>query len=40
MMKANWVRNIVMKMIHDFRESLKEHPPIPPGAPDPYEPPK
>jgi arylsulfatase A-like enzyme len=40
MMKANWVRNIVMRMIHDFKESLKDHPPIPPGALDPYEPKK
>ena len=40
MMKANWVRNVVMKMIHEFRQSLKEYPPIAPGAPDPYVPPK
>ena len=36
MMKANWVRNVVMKMLYDFRSSLKEHPPIPPA--DPYSP--
>mgnify|MGYP000860361931 CR=1 FL=1 len=40
MMRANWVRNVVVKMIHDFKASLKEHPPIPPGVPDPYEPPR
>ena len=39
MMKANWVRNVVMKMRHEFRLSLKEYPPIPPGAADPYTPP-
>jgi arylsulfatase len=34
MMKANWVRNIVLKMVHDFRESLRKNPPIPPGTAD------
>ncbi len=38
MMKANLVRNVVMKMVHDFRQSLKDHKPIPPGADDPYDP--
>jgi hypothetical protein len=27
-------------MIHEFRESMKEFPPVPPGALDPYTPPK
>ena len=26
-------------MIHAFQESLKQYPPIPPGAPDDYLPP-
>jgi hypothetical protein len=26
-------------MVHEFRQSLKQNPPIPPGAPDPYTPP-
>ena len=34
MMKANWVRNIVMGMVHEFRQSLREYPPIPPGTAD------
>jgi len=28
-----------MKMRHEFRQSLEQHPPIPPGAADPYMPP-
>lgn len=40
MMTENWVRNPMMDMLHEFRQSLKKHPPIPPGAPDPYEPAK
>lgn len=35
MMKTNWVRNIVMGMIHEFRQSLRENPPTPPGTADP-----
>jgi len=34
----NWVRGPIRKMIHGFQESLKAHPPIPPGAPDDYRP--
>jgi arylsulfatase len=26
------------RMIHEFQESLKAHPPVPPGAPDDYKP--
>lgn len=40
MMANNWVRNVTMRMVHEFRESLKEFPPVPPGAQDPYTPPK
>ena len=33
-----WVRGPIRKMIHAFQQSLKEHPPIPPGAEDDYQP--
>lgn len=33
-----WVRGPIRKMIHAFQESLKVHPPIPPGAEDDYQP--
>jgi arylsulfatase len=33
-----WVRGPIRKMILQFQESLKAHPPIPPGAPDSYVP--
>lgn len=36
--EANWVRGILLKMVHEFRKSLKEFPPVPPGTPDPYSP--
>jgi arylsulfatase len=39
MMEFTWVRSAATKMMHEFRQSLREHPPIPPGAPDPYTPP-
>jgi arylsulfatase len=35
---ASWARTPIRRMIHDFQESLKAHPPIPPGAPDDYRP--
>ena len=35
---ASWVRTPMRRMIHDFQESLKVHPPTPPGAPDGYVP--
>jgi hypothetical protein len=28
-----------MKIVVEFQESLKRHPPIMPGTPDPYRPP-
>ncbi len=40
MMDNTWVRSVTMRMIHEFRESMKEFPPVPPGALDPYTPPK
>lgn len=33
-----WVRGPIRKMIINFQNSLKEHPPIPPGAPDEFQP--
>jgi arylsulfatase len=39
-LEANWVRTVVFKMVRDFQESLKAFPPVPPGTPDPYTPPK
>jgi arylsulfatase len=33
-----WVYHPVMKIVDDFRASLKKEPPIPPGTPDPYVP--
>lgn len=34
----SWVRTPLRRMIHSFQESLKAHPPVPPGAPDDYRP--
>jgi arylsulfatase len=34
----SWVRGPLRRMIHEFQESLKAHPPIPPGAADDYRP--
>lgn len=33
-----WVRGPIRKMIASFQDSLKKSPPIPPGAPDDYQP--
>jgi arylsulfatase len=33
-----WVRGPIRKMVLNFQNSLKDHPPIPPGAPDEYVP--
>jgi len=35
---ASWARTPIRRMIHAFQESLKQHPPIPVGAPDDYVP--
>ncbi|HSQ03139.1 MAG TPA: arylsulfatase [Burkholderiales bacterium] len=34
----SWVRGPIRRLILNFQESLKQHPPIPPGAPDDYRP--
>lgn len=36
----SWVAQPMMKMVVDFEKSLKDYPPIAPGTPDPYVPPK
>jgi arylsulfatase A-like enzyme len=36
----SWVAGPAMKIVADFEDSLKQHPPIPPGTADPYTPPK
>lgn len=33
-----WVRGPIRRLVLEFQETLKAHPPIPPGAPDDYEP--
>ena len=33
-----WVRGPIRKMVINFQNSLKEYPPIPPGAPDNFQP--
>jgi arylsulfatase A-like enzyme len=35
---ASWVRTPMRRLIHEFQEGLKTHPPIPPGAPDDFVP--
>ena len=34
----SWVRGPLRKVISEFQQSLRAHPPIPPGAPDDYDP--
>jgi len=31
------VRGPMLRMLEEFQQSLKTHPPIPPGAPDEYK---
>jgi arylsulfatase len=35
-----WVVAPMLKIVGDFEQSVKQHPLIPMGAPDPYTPPK
>ena len=37
--EQSWVMPAMRTMVHEFLQGLKKHPPIPPGTPDPYEPP-
>ena len=34
----SWVRTPIRRLVHEFQESLKRFPPVPPGAPDDYKP--
>jgi arylsulfatase len=34
----SWVRTPIRRLVHEFQESLKAFPPVPPGAPDDHEP--
>ena len=36
--QASWARTPIRHMMHAFQEDLKRNPPIPPGAPDDYNP--
>jgi arylsulfatase A-like enzyme len=38
-MDDGWVRGPIRRMVADFERSLREHPPIPPGASDNHRPP-
>ena len=38
-LENSWVMYPVSKIMHEFEASLKQHPPIPMGTPDPYLPP-
>jgi arylsulfatase len=35
---ASWARTPIRRLMQDFQDSLKRHPPIPPGAPDDFMP--
>ena len=39
-LRNTWSAGPALKVVTDFEQSLKAHPPIPPGAPDPYTPPR
>ena len=34
----SWVRRPLRLLVQEFQDSLKKHPPIPPGAPDDFVP--
>jgi len=36
----SWVSSYMRRMLLDFQKSLQDFPPVPPGARDPYTPPK
>jgi arylsulfatase len=38
--RNSWVATPAMKIVAEFEQGLKKHPPIAPGTPDPYTPPK
>ena len=39
-LRSSWIAGPAMKVVVEFEQSLKKHPPIAPGTPDPYTPPK
>jgi len=39
-LRNSWIARPAMKVAAEFEQSLKKHPPIGPGTPDPYTPPK
>jgi arylsulfatase A-like enzyme len=38
--RSSWVARPALTIVVEFEKSLKKYPPIPPGTPDPYTPPK
>ena len=39
-LRSTWSAGPAMKIVEEFQQSLKKHPPIAPGTPDPYVPPR
>jgi hypothetical protein len=39
-LRNSWNAGPAMKIVVEFKQSLKKYPPITPGTPDPYTPPK
>lgn len=39
-LRNSWNAGPAMKIVVEFEQSLKKYPPIAPGTPDPYKPPK
>jgi arylsulfatase len=39
-LRETWSAAPIMKIVAEFEKSLKKHPPIAAGTPDPYRPPK
>lgn len=38
--RSTWAAGPALKIVAEFEQSLRKYPPIPPGTPDPYTPPK
>ena len=39
-LRHSWFAGPAMQIVGEFEQSLKQYPPIAPGTPDPYTPPK
>jgi arylsulfatase A-like enzyme len=39
-LRSSWVSEPTMKIVVEFEQTLRRYPPIPPGTPDPFTPPK